>query len=71
MSKLAKGDMVEFSGYLEKKIDEFRAKFVLDSHRKTGIIVECNSTTVVILSEDELFKIDTVNPMTLINKLNS
>ena len=67
--KLSKGDIVEFSGFSEKKIDDFNTQFLFDTVRKTGLIVEINSTTAVVLCEEELFKIDIVNPMTFINKL--
>ena len=71
MTRLQKGDMVEFSGYFEKKIDKFKSNFVLDCIRRTGMIVECDSTTAVILCNEGLVKIDTANPMTFINKLKS
>ena len=67
--KLSKGDMVEFSGYFEKKIDDFNTQFFLDKSKKTGVVIDFDSTTAIILCEEELFKLEVVNPMTFINKL--
>tara|TARA_R100000152_G_C6577005_1_gene42219 strand:- start:102 stop:308 length:207 start_codon:yes stop_codon:yes gene_type:complete len=67
--KLLKGDMVEFSGFFEKKIDDFNTQFLLDRSKKTGVVIDLDCTTAVILCEEEIFKIDVVNPMTFINKL--